>query len=137
MEPALLVVGEVTALRDHLRWFDERPLFGRRVVVTRSQEQARELVDALEDLGAQAIEAPVFRIAPPDDPEALDRAAASVDEYAWVVFESASAVSRFLAALARGPRDLRALGAVRLCAIGPSTGDRLIAAGPEARRQPA
>jgi uroporphyrinogen III methyltransferase/synthase len=128
-EPALLVVGEVTALRDHLRWFDERPLFGRRVVVTRSQEQARELVDALEDLGAQAVEAPVFRNAPPEDPEALDRAAASVDEYAWVVFESASAVSRFLAALARGPRDLRALGAVRLCAIGPSSGDRLVAAG--------
>jgi len=128
-EAALLIVGEVVALREHLRWFDERPLFGRRVVVTRSPEQAPELVEALEALGAQAIQAPTFRVAPPEDPEAVDRAAASVDEYAWVVFESASAVTRFLSALTRGPRDLRALGRVHLCAIGPSTADRLMAAG--------
>jgi uroporphyrinogen III methyltransferase/synthase len=60
-EPAILVVGEVIVLRDHLRWFDERPLFGRRIVVTRSREQARDLVEGLENLGAQAIEAPTFR----------------------------------------------------------------------------
>ena len=126
---ALLVVGKVAGLRNHLRWFDERPLFGRRIVVTRSPEQAPELVEALETLGAQAIRAPTFRIVPPDDPEALDRAAASVDEFAWVVFESAGAATRFLSALTRGPRDLRALGRVHICAIGPSTADRLTAAG--------
>jgi len=128
-ETALLIVGEVSSLREHLRWFDERPLFGRKIVVTRSQEQARELVDALENLGAQAIEAPTFRLTPPEDPEAVDRAAASVDEYSWVVFESANAVARFLSALSRGPRDLRALGRVRICAIGPSTSDRLASHG--------
>jgi len=128
-EAALLVVGEVTALRDHLRWFDERPLFGRRIVVTRSPEQAEELVDSLETLGAQAIIAPTFRMAPPEDPEAVDRAAASLDKYHWVVFESATAVTRLLSALHRGPRDLRALGNVSVCAIGPSTADRLIAGG--------
>lgn len=127
--PALLVIGEVTNLREHLRWFDERPLFGRRVVVTRSQEQGQELIDELENLGAQTIQAPTFRITPPEDPEALDRAAASVDDYEWVIFESANAVTRFLSALARGPRDLRALGDVHLCAIGPSTADRLLAGG--------
>ncbi|MEO8070487.1 MAG: uroporphyrinogen-III C-methyltransferase [Acidobacteriota bacterium] len=125
----LLIVGEVTNLRDHLRWFDERPLFGRRVVVTRSQEQAQELIDELENLGAQTIQAPTFRVTPPDDPEALDRAAASVDDYDWVIFESANAVTRFLSALSRGPRDVRALGDVRICAIGPSAADRLIAGG--------
>lgn len=124
-DPALLVVGEVTSLRDHLRWFDERPLFGRRIVVTRSREQARELVDELEGFGAQAIEAPALRLVPPEDPEAVDRAAASVAGYNWVVFESASAVARFLSALARGPRDLRALGGVAICAIGASTAERL------------
>jgi uroporphyrinogen III methyltransferase/synthase len=129
VEPAVLVVGASIGLRDHLRWFDERPLFGRRVVVTRSQEQARELIERLENAGAQALQAPTFRLAPPDDPEAIDRAAASVDDYQWVVFESANAVTRFLAALARGPRDLRALGGVSVCAIGPFTADRLIAAG--------
>jgi len=128
-EPALVVVGEVVSLRDHLRWFDERPLFSRRIVVTRSQEQARELVESLENLGAQAIQAPTFRLAPPDDPEALDRAAASVDQYQWLVFESANAVARFLSALTRGPRDLRALGQLAVCAIGTSTADRLAASG--------
>ena len=124
-EPAVLVVGEVACLRDHLRWFDERPLFGRRIVITRSHEQARELIDGLENLGAQVIEAPTFRLAPPDDPEAVDRAAASVDEYDWVIFESAGAVGRLLAAISRGPRDLRAFGRVSLCAIGATTANRL------------
>jgi len=128
-EPALLVVGEVTGLRDHLRWFDERPLFGRRIVVTRSPEQARELSDLLQNLGAEPVVAPTFRLAPPEDPEAVDRAAASIDSYQWVVFESATAVARFLAALARGPRDLRALGGVSVCAIGPSTADQLAVRG--------
>jgi uroporphyrinogen III methyltransferase/synthase len=126
---ALLVVGEVAALRDHLRWFDDRPLFGRRIVVTRSPEQAGELIDELENLGAQAIVAPTFRIGPPEDPEALDRAAARLDKFRWVVFESATAVTRLLATLARGPRDLRAFAGTAVCAIGPSTADRLRAAG--------
>lgn len=126
---ALIVVGDVVALRDHLRWFDRRPLFGRKIVVTRSPEQVGSLVDALENLGAQAIEAPTFRILPPEDPEALDRAAASVDQFQWIVFEGASAVSRFLTALLRGPRDLRALGRVRIAAMGPSTADQLTGAG--------
>jgi uroporphyrinogen III methyltransferase/synthase len=124
-EAAILVVGQVTRLREHLRWFDERPLFGRRIVVTRSREQARDLVEGLENLGAQAIESPTFRLAPPEDPEAVDRAAASVDGYDWVVFESANAVSRFFSALTRGPRDLRALGRLSICAIGASTAEWL------------
>jgi len=128
-EPAFIVVGKPVGLRNYLRWFDERPLFGRRIVVTRSPEQARPLVEELEQLGAQAIEAPTFRPSPPDDPEALDRAAASVDQFDWLVLESANAVSRFLGALLRGPRDLRALGGVAVCAIGPSTAERLLGAG--------
>lgn len=128
-KPALLIVGQVVGLREHLRWFDERPLFGKRIVVTRSPEQASELVDALETLGAQAIPAPTFhvrrrpRIRKPSTAPRLRWM--STD---WVVFEAASTVTRFLAALTRGPRDLRALGRVHLCAIGRSTGDRLTAA---------
>lgn len=128
-EGALVVVGEVVGLRDHLRWFDERPLFGRRIVITRSPEQARTLVEELELLGAQAIEAPTFRPSPPDDPEAIDRAVASLDGYDWLVLESANAVSRFLGTLLRSPRDLRALGRLAICAIGPSTAERLVASG--------
>ena len=128
-EPGLLVVGKVAGLREHLRWFDDRPLFGRRIVVTRTLEQAGELIDALEALGAQAVPAPTLRIVPPEDPEAVDRAAAAVADYDWVVFESAGAATRFLKALTRGPLDLRALGRVSICAIGPSTADRLAARG--------
>lgn len=128
-DPALLLIGGVVGLREHLRWFDERPLFGRRVVVTRSQEQSQDLVDTLENLGAEVLQAPTFRLAPAEDPEALDRAAASVDGYEWVIFESANAVARFLAALTRGPRDIRALGDVRVCALGASTAERLLAVG--------
>ena len=139
-DPAILVVGKVAALRDHLRWFDERPLFGRRIVVTPSHEQAQELVERLENLGAQAIEAPTFRLAPPEDPEAVDRAAASVDDYDWVIFESANASRGFFAALARGPRDIRALGASRSARSGrrrptgsPRTGSRPTSIIPEFR----
>jgi uroporphyrinogen III methyltransferase/synthase len=128
-EPATLVVGEVASLREHLRWFDERPLFGRRIVITRSREQAHEFVELLENLGAEAIEAPTFRLTPPEDPEALERAAASVDTYQWVIFEAANAVGRFLSALTTGPRDLRALGGVSVCAIGASTAELLLARG--------
>ncbi len=128
-EPALLVVGDVTALREHVRWFDARPLFGRRIIVTRSPERAQELGDALANLGAEPILAPTFRIGPPDDPEAVDRAAASVDRFDWVVFESALAAARFLTALHQGPRDLRAFGRTAICAVGPSTADELTARG--------
>ena len=128
-QPGLLVVGDVIRLREHVRWFDARPLFGKRIIITRSADRARELADALEHLGAETLVAPTFRIKPPDDPEAVDRAAASLDRFDWVVFESAVAAGHFVAALTRGPGDLRAFGRTSICAIGPSTEDQLRAAG--------
>ena len=125
----LLVVGDVTRLREHVRWFDTRPLFGRRIIITRSPDRARELADALENLGAEPLVAPTFRLVPPDDPEAVERATASIDRFDWIVFESAVAAARFLDALSRSPRDLRAFGRTSICAVGPSTADQLQAAG--------
>jgi uroporphyrinogen III methyltransferase/synthase len=123
-DPAMLVVGRVTGLREHLRWFDDRPLFGRRIVVTRSREQAAELVDMLEERGADAIETPTIRIAPPEDTEALERACADAGAYDWIVFTSANAVDAFIGRLLqRG--DIRDLKGVRICAIGASTAQRL------------
>jgi uroporphyrinogen III methyltransferase/synthase len=124
-----LIIGDVTRLRDHVRWFDTRPLFGRRIVITRSPERARELADALENLGAETIQAPTFRLTPAEDPESVDRLAAHADDFDWIVFESAGAAARFLAALDSGPRDLRALGQTAICAVGPSTADELAARG--------
>lgn len=124
-DPAILVVGRVAALRDHLRWFDARPLFGKQIVVTRPREQASDLVEALELLGATVIEAPTVRIVPPEDFGPLDEACASVGQYDWVVFTSVNGVDYFFQRLHAGPADTRSLAGVRLCAIGPGTAERL------------
>jgi uroporphyrinogen III methyltransferase/synthase len=121
---ALLVVGSVAGLRQHLRWFDERPLFGRRIVVTRSIEQAGELIEMLEERGAEAIPAPSIRIAPPEDTEALQRACAEAGTYDWIVFTSGNAVDYFMDCLL-AISDVRELKGVRICTIGPSTAGRL------------
>jgi uroporphyrinogen III methyltransferase/synthase len=103
-------------------------LFGTRIVVTRSREQAGELVDLLEERGAEAIQAPTIRIAPPEDADALDRACAEAGAYDWIVFTSVNAVESFMGRLmANG--DLRDLKGVRLCAIGSSTAQRIAAYG--------
>jgi len=121
---ALLVVGAVAGLRAHLRWYDDRPLSGRRIVVTRSREQAGELIEMLEERGAEAIGAPSIRIGPPEDPAALEAACASAASFDWIVFTSANAVDHFMARLlATG--DVRDLHGVRLCTVGPSTASRL------------
>ncbi len=123
--PAILVVGRVAALRDHLRWFDARPLFGKRVLVTRPRDQAVELVERLESMGAEAIEAPMIRIMPPEDYGPLDQACARAATFDWIIFASGNAVDAFVQRLLMTPQDLRALGAVKLCAIGPATAERL------------
>lgn len=123
---SILVAGRVAALRPRMRWFDARPLFGRRVLVTRPRDQAAELVDRLTALGAEAVEAPMIRIAPPEDPGPLHRAAARPPDFDWIVFASVNAVDAFMAAfLADGSRDLRAMNGPRLCAVGSGTADRL------------
>jgi len=124
-ETAVLVVGRVVALRDHLRWYDTRPLFGVRVVVTRPRAQAAELVTRLEQLGAEPIEAPTIEIVAPEDPAPLDRACQQIGAFDWIVFTSANAVSHLMGHLLAGPGDVRDLKGVRLCAVGPATAEAL------------
>jgi len=112
-------------LRDHLRWFDARPLFGKRVLVTRPREQAAELVQLLESAGAEPVEAPMIRIEPPEDYGQLDQACARIGEFDWVVFGSTNAVDALVERLLEGPQDLRALKGVKLCVVGPATAERL------------
>jgi uroporphyrinogen III methyltransferase/synthase len=123
--PAILVVGRVAALREHLRWFDARPLFGKRILVTRPRDQAAELVERLEMMGAQAIEAPMIRIAPPDDYGPLDEACARAAAYDWIIFSSANAVDAFVERLLATPQDVRALAGVKLGVVGPAAAERL------------
>jgi uroporphyrinogen III methyltransferase / synthase len=124
-DPAILVIGRVAGLREHLRWFDSRPLFGRRVLITRPREQATELVDRLTALGADPVLAPMIRITPPDDPAPLQRAAEDPGIFDWIVFTSANAVEAYLNAVLAGDRDLRALKGPRLCTVGTATAARL------------
>jgi uroporphyrinogen III methyltransferase/synthase len=123
--PGIVVVGAVAGLREHLRWFDARPLFGKRVVVTRAREQVADLVERLEELGAQAIEAAAFRIEPAADQSALDAACARAHEFDWIVFTSQNAVEQFMRRLMAGPGDVRSLKGPKLCAVGPVTAERL------------
>jgi uroporphyrinogen III methyltransferase/synthase len=123
--PAILVVGRVAGLREHLRWFDSRPLFGRRILVTRPREDAAELTELLESLGAQAIEAPMIRILPPEDDAPLVEATRQAGTFDWIVFSSGNAVEAFMSRLLDSPSDVRALHGVKLCAVGPATAERL------------
>lgn len=119
--PAILVAGDVAALRDDLAWFDRLPLFGLRVLVTRSREQSSSLVRRLRELGAAPIELPAIDIQPVEHMEQLDAALARLDELDWLIFTSANGVRATLERLLAGGRDMRALANARICAIGPVT----------------
>jgi uroporphyrinogen III methyltransferase/synthase len=123
--PALTVVGEVVTLRDKLRWYDNKPLFGRRVLVTRAAEQSESFAQALRERGAAAIELPMIRIEAPLDAAPLRAAVARLRDYTWVVFTSQNGVRAFFAELHAQGGDSRRLGGCRVAAIGPSTAEAL------------
>ena len=123
--PSLIVVGEVVSLRDKLAWFENRPLFGRRAVVTRARAQASDLVVTLENLGASVIEFPTIRIVPPEDPAPLQNAAAKLSDYDWIVLTSVNGVDALVGAVRQAGKDARAFAGAKLCAIGPATSARL------------
>ena len=119
--PVVAVIGEVVSLRDELAWFDNRPLFGKRVLVTRSRTQASRMCQLLEDAGAIAVELPAIAIAPPEDFAPLDEAVSKLASYGWVIFASVNAVDAVFERLDSQGRDARAFGAARVGAIGPAT----------------
>lgn len=135
--PAVIVVGEVVALRDKLRWFDNRPLFGRRILVTRSRRQAAELVGRLQAAGAEALCLPAIAIAPPPDWRDLDEAIARLADTDLLVLTSANGVEAFFARLAAAGLDSRALHDVTLVAVGPKTAAALAGHGLRADLVPA
>lgn len=131
--PCIFLVGEVVKLREKLAWFDNldmKPLFGKRILVTRSREQASKLTEGLELLGADCIEAPAISIAPPkDDYAALDESIRALDSFNWLIFTSANGVAHFFARLENADLDSRSLAGKRICAIGSATADTLWAYG--------
>ena len=119
--PAITIVGEVVRLRGELAWFESRPLFGRRVVVTRARAQASDLVARLAELGAEVVQFPTIRVMKAADSEPLRSAVREADSYDWIVFTSVNGVQRFWAELRAAGKDTRSLCGVSLCAIGPAT----------------
>jgi uroporphyrinogen III methyltransferase/synthase len=123
--PALLVVGDVIARRTDLAWFERLPLFGQRIVVTRPSDEADRSASVLEALGAEVLLAPMVQILPVDDLEPLDDAIRRLGSFDWLVFTSTNGVRHFLDRLEALGLDLRALGPVKLAAIGPTTAEAL------------
>ncbi|MDI6906790.1 MAG: uroporphyrinogen-III C-methyltransferase [Thermoanaerobacterales bacterium] len=127
--PAVIIVGEVCTLRDRLQWVERRPLFGRRVLVTRAREQASDLAQAIAAGGGEPLEFPTIAITPPEDWGPLDEALADVGSFDWIVFTSVNGVRYFLARLRECGGDVRDLAGIQLAAIGPATRQALEAYG--------
>lgn len=126
--PVVTVIGWSVVLRDEIKWFEGKPLFGRQIVVTRASQQAPALSDRLRDLGAEVLEMPALRIERLD-PAPLRVGIFSLDEYEWLVFTSQNAVSIFWEQLLASGKDMRALSGLKVCAIGPATAAMLLEKG--------
>jgi uroporphyrinogen III methyltransferase / synthase len=123
--PVIIVIGWSVVLRDELNWFEQRPLFGKRIVVTRATQQAPILSDKLRELGADVIEMPATQVARLDLAP-LRCAIAGIGEYAWLIFTSQNAVAIFWEQLLGAGRDARALAGVKIAAVGPATAGALL-----------
>jgi uroporphyrinogen III methyltransferase/synthase len=117
--PALIVVGDVVKLHETIDWFEGKPLYGKRVVVTRAREQASELKRMLEDSGAQVLQFPTIEIAEPESWDSLDRVIAS--KYDWLIFTSVNGVNAWFARV----KDVRSIAGTKVAAVGQATADAL------------
>ena len=123
--PAIAVFGDVVSLRDGLNWFEDRPLSGKRIVVTRTRKQAGALTEQLRGLGADVIELPTIRIEPPTDLRAFAELVQDAHAYDWIVFTSPNGVSAFFDLFYKLYDDAREIGGARIAAIGAATTQRL------------
>ena len=123
--PAVTIIGGVSTLRDSLNWFEKRPLFGQRVVVTRTRKQASKLTVALKDYGAEVMEIPTIKIVPPTDNEPIIESITGIGSYDWIIFTSPNGVTHFFDYFFKAYRDVRDLGNLRFAAVGPATAKKL------------
>jgi uroporphyrinogen III methyltransferase/synthase len=135
--PAIILVGEVVALREKLRWFEAMPLAGKRILITRAREQASGFAAVLEAAGAEVVEFPTITILPPDSFAPLVAAIGRIREYQWVIFTSSNGVRFFRDRLQHAGRDVRDLHGIMVCAIGPATAAALATLGIRADIVPA
>jgi len=123
--PAITIIGDVVKLRGKLNWFEQRPLFGQRIVVTRRPEQAGSFARRLAELGAEVLEVPTIIIVPPTEKDAIVDALLGLNAYDWLVFTSVNGVTAFFEIFFRRFQDLRDIGGARIAAVGPATAAKL------------
>jgi uroporphyrinogen III methyltransferase / synthase len=123
--PTVAVIGEVVKLRPKLNWFERRPLFRQRIVVTRTREQAGQLAERLQELGAEILLVPTIKLAPPTRREDVVDALLELNSYDWFVFTSPNGVTTFFDYFFRQFHDLRDIGGCRIAAVGPATARKL------------
>lgn len=119
--PALIVVGDVVKEHEVINWFETKPLFGKRVVVTRAREQASDLKRLLEESGAQVLPFPTIEIGAPDSWDSLDKVVSNPGSYQWIVFTSTNGVKSFFDRLLASGKDARALAGCKVAAVGDTT----------------
>jgi uroporphyrinogen III methyltransferase / synthase len=127
--PGIIVVGDVVRLRDELNWFEKRPLFGRRILVTRAREQASRFMAGLNELGAECIEFPTIEIRPPHSWKSMDGSIKNLEHYHWLIFTSVNGVDYFFRRIFDLGKDIRCLGSIKVAAIGPKTATAIQAMG--------
>ena len=152
LPPAIVIVGKVVDLRDKLNWFETKPLFGKRIIVTRAREESRpvrhpaawdamsnrasKLSACLEESGANVIELPTIKIMPISDYNRLDRSLRKIGEFDWLIFTSVNGVDGFFNRLFKLGMDTRVLKGAKICSIGPATTERLLSFGVKSDCQP-
>ncbi|MEZ4527827.1 MAG: uroporphyrinogen-III C-methyltransferase [Desulfobacterales bacterium] len=124
--PAIIIVGHVVSLRDKMHWFEDRPLLGKRIAVTRARQQASDLISRLTEMGADCLECPTIEVVPPADWNPLDRAIENLSAYDWIVFTSVNGVKFFFERMFALGKDVRALHHMHTAAIGPVTAEKLL-----------
>lgn len=119
--PSIIIVGEVVKLRENLQWFEKRPLYGQRIIVTRARHQASALSQAIEELGGEPWEFPAIEITSPTEPAKLTHAIKNLNRFQWLIFTSVNGVEAFFQELLNLGKDIRDLHNIDIVAIGPAT----------------